>query len=292
MLAAATRRVDLAELRRMKAEGRKFAMLTAYDYPTALAAQAAGVHSLLIGDSLGCVVLGQPNTRGVPLELMIVLAQAVRRGAPGVYFVGDMPYEPMRRGPAAIVDAALRFCDEAGCDAVKIECEPEHDELIESLAARGVATIAHLGLRPQSIDSPDQYRAQARDAAEIDALVALARRLVDAGAAMLLLEAVPNEASLAVVSAVPVPVIGCGAGPACDGHVVVTHDLLGFGTVRPPRFVPVLANLSEIVERAMREYVCAIADGNYPAHQHVYPMRRPSTPDLSRPGSPGHPAGP
>lgn len=276
MLAAATRRVDLAELRRMKAEGRKFAMLTAYDYPTAQVAQAAGVHSLLIGDSLGCVVLGQPNTRGVPLELMIVLAQAVRRGAPGVFFVGDMPYESMRGGPAAVLEAALRFCGEAGCDAVKIECGLEHRALIESLAARGVVTIAHLGLRPQSIDSPEQYRAQARDPGGIDELVASAHRLVDSGAALLLLEAVPNEASQAVVSAVSVPVIGCGAGSACDGHVVVTHDLLGFGTVRPPRFVPVLAHLSEIIERAMREYVLAITEGRYPAPQHVYPMRRSS----------------
>jgi 3-methyl-2-oxobutanoate hydroxymethyltransferase len=276
MLAAVTRRVDLAELRRMKAEGRKFAMLTAYDYPTAQAAQAAGVHSLLIGDSLGCVVLGQPNTRGVPLELMIVLAQAVRRGAPQVFFVGDMPYEAMRGGPAAVLQAALRFRDEAGCDAVKIECGPGDHVLIESLAARDLVAIAHLGLRPQSIVSPDQYRAQARDAAGIEELVASARRLVEAGASLLLLEAVPSEAAGAVVSAVPVPVIGCGAGPACDGHVVVTHDLLGFGTARPPRFVPVLAHLSEIIERAMREYVAAIAEGRYPAPQHVYRMRRAS----------------
>jgi 3-methyl-2-oxobutanoate hydroxymethyltransferase len=274
LISTADARIDLDALRRMKAQGRRFAMLTAYDYPTAAAAQAAGVHALLIGDSLACVVLGRDNTRGAPFELMLALAEAVRRGAPRAYFVGDMPYERMVAGADAVVDAAGRFRDEAGCDAVKIEVAPEHDDLVLRLTRAGIETIAHLGLRPQTVTTPDGYRAQARDPASICALVDHARRMVDAGAAMLLLEAVPGEASRAVVDAVEAPVIGCGAGPACDGHVVVTHDLLGISAGRPPRFVPVLANLRETTEHAMRTYVADVAARRYPAAEHVYGMRK------------------
>ncbi len=141
------RRIDLAVLRRMKAEGRKFAMLTAYDHPTAVAGQAAGVHSLLVGDSLGTVLLGHPNTRAVPLALMVTLAEAVRRGAPLVYLIGDMPYEAIRDGAEAVVAAARRFRDEAGCDAVKIEAGSTDDALVARLVQSGIETIAHLGLR-------------------------------------------------------------------------------------------------------------------------------------------------
>ncbi|QOJ15854.1 MAG: 3-methyl-2-oxobutanoate hydroxymethyltransferase [Planctomycetia bacterium] len=270
---AYSNRVDLAFLRQCKSQRRKFAMLTAYDHPTAVAAQAAGVHSLLVGDSMGAVILGHPNTRSVPLALMITLAEAVRRGAPDVYLVGDMPFESMSAGNEAVIRAALRFRDDAGCDAVKLETAAQHDALVAKLSRAGIETIAHLGLRPQSVLNPDGYKAQARDEGAVAELVADARRMESAGAAMLLLEAVPAEAASAVVAAVSVPVIGCGAGPACDGHVVVTHDLLGWGATRPPRFVPVLASLGETVRSAMAEYVQQIATGTYPGPEHAYSMR-------------------
>ncbi|MCK4342654.1 MAG: 3-methyl-2-oxobutanoate hydroxymethyltransferase [Phycisphaerae bacterium] len=266
-------RIDLATLCRMKAEQRKFAMLTAYDYPTAALAQAAGVHALLIGDSMGTVLLGHPSTRSVPLALMLTLGEAVRRGAPQVFLVGDMPYEAVAGGEQNAVTAAKRFRDEAGCDAVKFEAAPEDDRLVARLTQAGIDTIAHLGLRPQQVTSPDGYRAQARDAESVERLVADARRMVAAGAVMILLEAVPAEASQAVVAAVSVPVIGCGAGPACDGHVLVTQDLLGLGTIRPPRFVPVLAQMGRICEDALRRYVENIVKGTYPGPEHVYQMR-------------------
>ena len=274
MSAALDHRVRLADLRRLKAEGRKFAMLTAYDHPTAAAAQAAGVPVLLVGDSLGCVLLGHENTRGVPLELILTLTEAVRRGAPNAFLVGDMPYQAMNGGGARAMAAALRFRDEAGCDAVKFEAQRADAALVREMTRAGVPVVAHLGLRPQTIDSPDGYRAQARAPEEIEALADDARLLAAAGAVMLLLEAVPNEASRAVLSAVDLPVIGCGAGPACDGHVVVTHDMLGLSTIRPPRFVPVLADLGQRMIASMREYVAAIESGRYPAPQHVYGMRK------------------
>lgn len=268
-------RIDLTALRRMKAERRKIAMLTAYDYPTAALAQAAGVHSLLIGDSMGTVLLGQPTTRDVPLDLMITLGEAVRRGAPRVYLIGDLPFVALQGGAEGVVHASKRFRDEAGCDGVKLEVGPHDVGLVARLAEEGFEATAHLGLRPQQITSPNGYRAQARDADTIRDLVADAKRMAAAGAAMLLLEAVPNEASQAVLAEVDVPVIGCGAGPACDGHVLVTQDMLGLGTIRPPRFVPLHAELSKICEKALRRYVHDIADGAYPAPEHVYHMRVP-----------------
>lgn len=264
--------ITLDTLRHMKTAGRKFSMLTAYDHPTAAAAQFAGVHSLLIGDSLGNVVLGHETTRDVPLDLMIVLGKAVRRGAPLLFFIGDIPFAAMQAGERGVADAARRFVGECGCDAVKFEAETQHDRLVGTLAAAGIVTIAHLGLRPQSVTSPGGYRAQARDAEAITELVAISRRMVSAGAAMLLLEAVPNEASEAVVAAVDVPVIGCGAGPACDGHVVVTHDMLGITPSKPPRFVPVLGRVGADMRLAMRAYVESIDSRAYPAPEHAYPM--------------------
>ncbi len=269
-------RISLATLRQMKAAGRKIAFLTAYDYPTALRAQAAGVQALLVGDSMATVLLGHPNTRPAPVHVMLVLAEAVRRGAPHVYLVGDMPFEALTAGDDAALTAARRFCDEAGCDAVKIEAGPEDDRLVARLTAAGCDTIAHLGLRPQQITAPDGYRAQARDTDTINALVADARRMVAAGAVMILVEAVPNEAAQALVAAVDVPVIGCGAGPACDGHILVTEDMLGWSHTPPPRFVPVQAQLGPLAEAAMRRYVEDIAVGRYPGPEHVYKLRKPA----------------
>jgi 3-methyl-2-oxobutanoate hydroxymethyltransferase len=227
---------------------------------------------------MGTVLLGHDNTRRVPLSLMVMLAEAVRRGAPSIYLVGDMPFESMAAGDEAVLDAARRFRDEAGCDGVKVEVEQGHAELVAKLAAAGFETIAHLGLRPQSVLTPDGYRAQARDEAAIAQLAEDAARMANAGAAMILLEAVPDEAAAAVVGAVDVPVIGCGAGPSCDGHVVVTQDMLGATTMRPPRFVPVYSNLREQTESAMRRWVDEIDRGVYPGREHVYGMRKSSAP--------------
>lgn len=253
-------------------------MLTAYDFPTAAAAAAAGVDILLVGDSMGCVLLGHANTQAVPLDLMVILAEAVRRGAPGVYLMGDLPFESMQGGAEAVVSASRRFRDEAGCDGVKLEVASTDAPLVNRLASAGFEVTAHLGLRPQTVERPEDYRAQARDAEGIAALVRDARNMEVAGAAMLLLEAVPAEASAAVVSAVQIPVLGCGAGPSCHGHVVVTEDLLGLGMQRPPRFVPVLASLEGEIRSALRRYVEAIAEGAYPAAEHVYPLRREPSP--------------
>lgn len=270
-------KINLRVLQEMKQRGQKFAMLTAYDYPTAQLAERAGVHALLVGDSLANVLLGHTNTRSVSLDLMVPLAEAVRRGAPRVFLIGDIPYESKAAGAAGLLDAAGRFVRHAGCDAIKFEAESADDALVATLAGQGFCVIAHLGLRPQSVLSPDGYRPQARDAQSIDALAADARRMASAGAAMILLEAVPAEAAQAVLRAVDAPVVGCGAGPDCDGHVVVTHDMLGLGAAQPPRFVPRLADVSMEIARAMRRYVLDIEQHRYPGAEHTYRMRQQNT---------------
>lgn len=267
-------KMTLARLRDFRQTQRRFAMLTAYDFPTAAAAQAAGVHSLLIGDSMGTVLLGHPNTRLVPLELMLILGEAVRRAAPRPYLIGDLPYECISHGPDAVLLAAQRFRDDCGCDGIKVEVAREERALVACLARAGFEVTAHLGLRPQTVLVPDGYRAQARDPDAIDALVADARLMVDAGAAMLLLEAVPAQASAAVSAACDVPLIGCGAGDACDGHVVVTQDMLGLSGIRPPRFVPVLASLGAQMQAAMTQFVDDVVNRRYPRLEHMYPLKK------------------
>jgi 3-methyl-2-oxobutanoate hydroxymethyltransferase len=269
-------RVTLDTLRQMKAAGQRFAMLTAYDYPTAAAAADAGVHALLIGDSMGAVLLGHETTRQTPLALMLILGEAVRRGAPDLFLCGDVPFEAATAGQAAVVEAACRFRDEAGCDAVKVEVAAEEADWITGMANAGIRPVAHLGLRPQQVTAPSGYKPQARHPEQIPELVRTAERMTSAGADMLLLEAVPAEAAEAVVAAATVPVIGCGAGPGCDGHVLVTQDMLGYGLVRPPRFVPVHGSFGELMRAAMERYVRDIEAGTYPAPEHVYPLRAPS----------------
>lgn len=263
-------RVTLDDIYRRHQRGEKFAMLTAYDYPTAAAAQAAEVPMLLVGDTAGAVVLGQGTTREVTLAYMLTITDAVRRGAPQCCVVADMPFLAMSAGADAVVRAGQAFCHEIGCDAVKVEVRREDLDLVAQLVAADVPVIAHLGLRPQSVTDPSGYRVHAKQPEEIAALVADAQAFEQCGARLLLLEAVPPEASEAVVSAVAVPVIGCGAGPACAGHVVVTHDLLGIGRMRPPKFVPVLESLTDRTEQAMRQWVSDIATGRYPADEHLY----------------------
>jgi 3-methyl-2-oxobutanoate hydroxymethyltransferase len=155
-----------------------------------------------------------------------------------------------------------------------METASDQDGLVARLTRAGLETIAHLGLRPQTVTAPEGYRAQARDDDAIKQLVDDAQRMVAAGAVMLLLEAVPNEASRAVVEAVDVPVVGCGAGPACDAHVVVTHDMIGIGSIRTPRFVPVLASVGQTIEDAMRAWVRGVESGSYPGSEHTYAMRK------------------
>jgi len=275
------RKFTLADLRAARMDGRKVAMLTCYDYTTARLMQEAGIRALLVGDSAANVILGHESTIPITLEFMITLAAAVRRGAPKALLVADMPFGSYAESTRAGVKNVIRMVQLSGCDCVKLEVTARHAALIGKLSDAGVAVMAHLGLRPQSVNLLGGYRTQGRTANEAQELVRTAILLQRAGAAALLLEAVPPQVSQAVVEATEIPVIGCGAGPACHGHVVVTHDALGL-TPSAPRFVPMLADLASPVKAAFADYLRQVESGQYPAAGHVYEMSEEELEKFSR----------
>jgi 3-methyl-2-oxobutanoate hydroxymethyltransferase len=233
--------------------------------------QEVGVPMLLVGDSAANVILGHETTLPVSLEFMIEIAAAVRRGAPQCYLVADMPFGSYGSSLMHWVENVYRMVKLSGCDCVKIEVAAGHAELVKTLADAGVAVMAHLGLKPQSVAVMGGYKFQARTAVEADNLVALALLMQKSGAVALLLEGVPPEVSARVVEQTAIPVIGCGAGPACHGSVVVTHDALGL-TPRRPRFAPLISDISEPLKAAFARYTQQVQSGEYPATEHQYEM--------------------
>jgi 3-methyl-2-oxobutanoate hydroxymethyltransferase len=268
-----SRKFSLGDLRAARRAGAKVPMLTCYDFTTARLMQEAGVPTLLVGDSAASVILGHPTTLPVSLPFMIEITAAVRRGAPLAMVVADMPFGSYQGSVARGTRNVFRMVRRSGCDCVKIEAGESQLPLVRELADAGVPVMAHLGLRPQSVHLVGGYRYQGRTAAEAGEIVRLARALEAAGAAALLVEAVPPEVGRAVVDAVELPVIGCGAGPHCHGHVVVTQDAVGLSPVRP-RFVPVLGDLATPSRQAFSDYADAVRSGQYPAEEHQYPMDR------------------
>lgn len=255
----------------MRAAGAPIAMLTAYDYPTAALLAEAGVHALLVGDSAAMAVLGAESTVHATMDFLVTITGAVRRGAPNVFVLADMPFGSYPDAATAVANA-LRFMQEARADAVKVEVDGRHAAIVQAMAMAGVPVCAHLGLLPQRVGQLGGYKAQGRTTDEASRITQEAAQLRLAGAEMILLEAVPNEVSAAVHAAVDCPVIGCGAGSACDGHVVVIHDVLGFNP-RPPRFVDVLADVPGVIRGAAAAYVKAVGDRAYPAERHGYRMK-------------------
>jgi 3-methyl-2-oxobutanoate hydroxymethyltransferase len=269
MRSDAPRKFTMADLRLAREAGRKVPILTCYDYTTAGLMQEAGVPGLLVGDSAASVILGHANTLPISLSFLVELTAAVRRGAPRCLVIGDMPFGSYQASVAQGVKNVLRMVQLSGCDCVKIEAAHGHLRLIRRLADAGVAVMAHAGLRPQTIGLLGQYKTQGRTTTEAQRIVELAMRLEGAGAAAILLEAVPPEVSAAVVEKVSVPVIGCGAGPACHGFVFVTHDALAL-TPHKPKFAPNLGNLAEPMLAAFRNYVQLVSEGKYPGAEHNY----------------------
>jgi 3-methyl-2-oxobutanoate hydroxymethyltransferase len=265
----ASGKFTMADLRAARDAGVKVPILTCYDYTTARLMQEAQVPALLVGDTAASVILGHPNTLPMPLGFLIELTAAVRRGAPKCLLISDMPFGSYQASVAQGVKNVIRMVQLSGCDCVKIEVAAGHLRLVRRLCDAGVAVMAHVGLRPQSIGLLGEYKTQGRTPAEAERIVDLSSRMVGAGAAAILLEAVPPDVSAAVVQAVSVPVIGCGAGPACHGYVFVTHDALGLTSHRP-KFVPSLGDLATPMLQAFRQYVQLVAAGKYPAAEHNY----------------------
>jgi len=265
------KKITLADLRALRTNGRRMAMLTCYDYTTARLMHEAAVPLLLVGDSAASVILGHETTLPVTLSFMIEITAAVRRGAPSAFLVADMPFGSYHASLAQAVKNVARMVKRTGCDAVKLEVSDRSTQLVRVLADAGVAVVAHLGLKPQTVGLLGGYRFQGRTATEARQIVASALHMQDAGAAAILLEAVPPEVASEVVEKTYIPVIGCGAGPSCHSSVIVTQDGLGLTPYRP-RFVPALADHATALKAAFTQYVEAVAAGRYPAAEHDYVM--------------------
>src|SRR5262245_6617634 len=268
---ALSRKFTLNDLRAARTTGGKIAMLTCYDFTTARLMQESGVPMLLVGDSAANVILGHSTTLPVPLNFMIEITAAVKRGAPLALVIADMPFGSYAADVNLGVRTVCRMVKLSGCDCVKMEVAAGHAELVRQLADVGVAVVAHIGLRPQSVNVLGGYKFQGRTAEEARAIVTLATQMERAGAAALLLEAVPPEVSARVVERTKIPVIGCGAGPACHGCVIVTHDGIGLSAHRP-RFAPTLVDVGAAMKESFANYVEQVTSGRYPAAEHQYEM--------------------
>jgi 3-methyl-2-oxobutanoate hydroxymethyltransferase len=267
---APRRPVTVADVRAFKERGERFAMLTAYDYLSAQVLDEAGVPLLLVGDSLGMVVLGYDSTVPVTVDEMLHHTRAVARGAGTALVVGDMPFGSYQQGPAQALETATRFLKEGGANAVKLEGGGQAIESTRLLVASGIPVMGHLGLTPQSVNALGGYKVQGRTDDAAERLVADAHALEAAGAFAIVLEAVPADLATRVTAEVGVPTIGIGAGAGTDGQVLVWHDMLGLTSGHLPRFVKQYADLRSEITGAVKAYVAEVADGEFPAAEHTY----------------------
>ena len=260
------RAVTIPDFARWKREGRKIAVLTAYDFTTARLLDASGVDCLLVGDSLGTVVQGWETTLRVTLDQMIYHAEMVARAAKRALVVGDLPFGSYEGSVARAVRSATRFLKETDCQAVKLEGGRRASAAIRAIVAAGIPVMGHVGLTPQSVRKFGGYKVQ-RDH---DVLLDDARAVVEAGAFSIVLECVPAEAAARVTEALSIPTIGIGAGSACDGQVLVTPDLLGLFEGFRPKFVRRYAELGDAVRQAVAAYVADVSAGRFPSDQESF----------------------
>ncbi len=256
----------------MKKKGEKITFLTAYDFPTATFAEAAGLDMLLVGDSLGMCVYGYSSTVPVTMDQMVYHAQAVRRGAPNCFVIGDMPFMSYQSSVEKAVENAGRFLQEAQCDAVKLEGGVRVSRQIKAIVDAGIVVMGHIGLTPQSSGQLGGHKAQGRTAETAKLVVEDAMAVQEAGAHMLLVEAVPPEVAAYIAKKLKIPVLSIGAGMHCDGQLLIVSDMIGQFQAFTPKFVKKLSNVAEVVTNAMRNYCKEVRNGTFPGEEHCYRM--------------------
>jgi 3-methyl-2-oxobutanoate hydroxymethyltransferase len=264
------KKVTIPVLHGKKQRGEPISMVTAYDYPGALAADAAGMDMILVGDSLGMVVLGYTSTVPVTMDEMIIHAAAVRRGTQAAFVVGDMPFLSYQTGVSDALRNAGRFLKEAGSDAVKLEGGAEMADTIRAIVDAGIPVMGHVGLTPQSVSKLGGYRVQGKTARAALKLLDDALALEQAGAFSLVLETVPDRVAELISRRLSIPTIGIGAGAGCDGQVLVFHDLLGYFDRFSPRHNKRYANLHEIVVNALGEYRREVETRAFPTDENAF----------------------
>ena len=264
------RKVTINDLVKAKAEGRRITMLTAYDCPTAQVLESADVDIILVGDSLGNVILGYDTTLPVTMEDMIHHTAAVARGVQKAMVVADMPFMSFQVSREEAVRNAGRFLKEAGAEAVKLEGGERVCGLVTALVEMGIPVMGHVGLTPQSVFQFGGYRVQGREEGSAREILQGARALEDAGAFSVVLEGIPGSLAGRITESLSIPTIGIGAGPDCDGQVLVLHDMLGMYRGFRPKFVKVYAEIGRKMEEAVKEFVREVKEGDFPGEEHTF----------------------
>lgn len=267
------RKKSILDLFKMKKNGEKLTWITAYDYPMASFAEQAGIDMILVGDSLGMVVLGYDGTIPVTMDDCISHCQAVRRGAPNTLVVGDMPFGSYHTTNGDAVANACRFLKEAGVDAIKLEGGVRVADKIRAISDAGIVVMGHIGLTPQSAGQLGGFKAQGLYVDSARALIKDALAVQEAGAMTLLLEAVPPELTEFIAQKLTIPVYSIGAGLPCDGQLIICGDMLGLFQAFTPKFVKKYANVAEVMTNAIREYCEDVRSGQFPGDEHVYHIK-------------------
>jgi len=258
---------------KMKTQGEKIVMITAYDYPAAKFSEEASVDMILVGDSLGMVMLGYDSTLPVTVEDMIHHSKAVRRGAKDTFVVVDMPFGSYHGDVNDTLKTAVRMMQETGANALKVEGAGEVVKTIEKLTTAGIPVVAHLGLQPQLANVLGGYKVQGKTAEQAMKLIQDAKECEAAGACAVVLECIPHQLTEAVTKELMIPTIGIGAGPTADGQVLVYHDLLRYGNHHIPKFVESFAFVGEEAERGIQNYTRAVKNGSFPTLKHSFTMK-------------------
>jgi 3-methyl-2-oxobutanoate hydroxymethyltransferase len=268
------KKMTIRDIIEMKRSGEKITVLTAYDASLARMLDSAGIDMILVGDSLGNVLLGYESTVPVTMEEMLHHARAVKRGVSRALLVGDMPFMSYQVSATEAIINGGRFLKEAGCDAAKIEGGEEVAETVRAMVRAGIPVMGHIGLTPQTASQLGGYRVQGKDRESAHKLMHAAGVLEDAGAFSLVLECVPAQLAQAITAAVSIPTIGIGAGASCDGQVLVTHDMLGIFDNPVPSFVKKYVDLAPQIKEAVASYQKEVREGSYPDAEHSFFMQQ------------------
>ncbi|WP_099362747.1 3-methyl-2-oxobutanoate hydroxymethyltransferase [Fredinandcohnia onubensis] len=261
------------EFLKMKQKKEPIVMLTAYDYPSAKLAEEAGVDMILVGDSLGMVVLGYDSTIPVTVDDMIHHTKAVKRGAKDTYIVTDMPFMSYHVSRSDALKNAARIIQESGAHAVKIEGSKDVIYTISALTEAGIPVVAHLGLTPQAVGVLGGYKVQGKDAESARQLIEDAKKVEKAGAIALVLECVPKQLGEEITNSISIPTIGIGAGNGTDGQVLVFHDVVSYGVDRVPKFVKQYASINEPIKQGIQDYITEVKAKSFPNEKHSYTMK-------------------
>jgi len=265
--------MTIPDLLTKKKEGKKITMLTAYDYAMASFIDQSGIDMILVGDSLGMVVLGYDSTVPVTMDEMIHHCKAVRRGVHYAFLVGDMPFMSYNINRGEAIRNAGRFMKEAGCDAVKLEGGLEIAETVRNIVEAGIPVMAHIGLTPQTVGKLGGFRVQGKDAVSAQRLLDSALGLEKAGAFSIVMECIPDKLAELISTSLDIPTIGIGAGSKCDGQVLVTNDLLGLFEKFTPKFVKQYIKLFPMIKEAVEAYRQEVETGKFPGQEHSFSMK-------------------